>query len=79
MDLKNPDLLILVELYKNICGMSVVTDFEKLKRFNFGQLQIDASTNGGGGEKEKGGEKREEPKVEEVEPKATAVDVEEVE
>lgn len=23
--------------------MSVVTDFEKLKRFNFGQLQIEAS------------------------------------
>jgi hypothetical protein len=26
--------------------MSVVKDFEKLKRFNFGQLQIDASQSG---------------------------------
>ncbi|KAF8250144.1 hypothetical protein K440DRAFT_173669 [Wilcoxina mikolae CBS 423.85] len=43
VDLKEYDLLILVELYKNICGMSVVKDFEKFKRFNFGQLQTDAS------------------------------------
>jgi len=42
-----------VELYKNVCGMSVVTDFEKLKRFNFGQLQVDASTSGGGGDENK--------------------------
>ncbi|CCX33795.1 tRNA acetyltransferase [Pyronema domesticum] len=43
VDLKDYDVLILVELYKNTCGMSVVKDFEKYKRFNFGQLQIDAS------------------------------------
>jgi hypothetical protein len=32
-----------VTLIQNTCGMSVVKDFEKYKRFNFGQLQIDAS------------------------------------
>ncbi|KAI5806258.1 hypothetical protein EDC01DRAFT_141447 [Geopyxis carbonaria] len=42
VDLKNPDLLILVELYKNICGISVVKDFEKYKRFNIRALQDDA-------------------------------------
>jgi hypothetical protein len=30
-------------LHQNICGISVVKDFEKFKRFNFGQLQVDAS------------------------------------
>ncbi|KAF7681561.1 hypothetical protein GT037_000537 [Alternaria burnsii] len=40
VDLKNYDLLILVEIYKNILGMSVVgPDFEKLKRFNIEELR----------------------------------------
>ncbi|SLM36524.1 THUMP [Lasallia pustulata] len=39
VDLKNYDLLILVEIYKNICGMSVVgSDFDKLKRFNLAEI-----------------------------------------
>ncbi|KAF2200943.1 hypothetical protein GQ43DRAFT_432039 [Delitschia confertaspora ATCC 74209] len=39
VDLKNYDLLILVEIYQNICGMSVVgPDFEKLKRYNLEEL-----------------------------------------
>ncbi|KAI5855267.1 hypothetical protein BZA05DRAFT_391059 [Tricharina praecox] len=74
VDLKNPDLLILVELYKNVCGMSVVTDFEKLKRFNFGQLQIDASSGGGEDEKREGESKKVVPTVEEVEPKNEEVE-----
>ncbi|QIX00172.1 hypothetical protein AMS68_005689 [Peltaster fructicola] len=43
VDLHHYDLLILAEFYKNVCGMSVVTDsFEKLKRFNLTELlQID--------------------------------------
>lgn len=43
VDLKNYDVLILVEVFKKICGMSVVRDFEKLKRFNYGQLLDDVS------------------------------------
>ncbi|PUU74053.1 hypothetical protein B9Z19DRAFT_1093761 [Tuber borchii] len=38
-DLKNPDLLILVDFYQSICGMSVVKDWETLKKFNLAQLQ----------------------------------------
>ncbi|KAI5842508.1 hypothetical protein DFP73DRAFT_479854, partial [Morchella snyderi] len=34
VDLKNYDVLILVDIYKNICGMSVVRDFEKLGKYN---------------------------------------------
>ncbi|TGZ81196.1 hypothetical protein EX30DRAFT_306517 [Ascodesmis nigricans] len=39
VDLKNYDLLILVEIYKNICGISVVKDFEKYRKFNLRELQ----------------------------------------
>ncbi|KAH6859986.1 hypothetical protein AA0119_g12058 [Alternaria tenuissima] len=40
VDLKNYDLLVLVEIYKNVLGMSVVgPDFEKLKRFNIEELR----------------------------------------
>ncbi|KAF1956492.1 hypothetical protein CC80DRAFT_492053 [Byssothecium circinans] len=43
VDLSNYDLLILVEIYQNMIGMSVVgPDFEKLKRFNLAELR-DAS------------------------------------
>ena len=38
VDLKNYDVLILVETVKNITGISVVRDFDKLKRFNVEQL-----------------------------------------
>ncbi|KAF2278414.1 uncharacterized protein EI97DRAFT_449069 [Westerdykella ornata] len=39
VDLSGYDLLILVEIYKNIIGMSVVgPEFEKLKRFNLAEL-----------------------------------------
>lgn len=34
VDLKNYDLLIMVEIFKGICGMSVIRDFEKLKKLN---------------------------------------------
>ncbi|KAF3127137.1 hypothetical protein TWF703_010085 [Orbilia oligospora] len=36
VDLKNYDLLIIVEVWRNICGVSVVRDFEHYKRFNLG-------------------------------------------
>ncbi|KAH7401411.1 hypothetical protein BKA66DRAFT_103017 [Pyrenochaeta sp. MPI-SDFR-AT-0127] len=40
VDLNGYDLLILVEIYKNVLGMSVVgPDFEKLKRFNLEELR----------------------------------------
>jgi len=39
VDLRNYDVLILVEVYKNMCGMSVVKDWDKLKRFNLVQIQ----------------------------------------
>jgi len=39
VDLKSYDLLILVEIYKNICGISVVgSDFDKLKKFNLDEI-----------------------------------------
>ncbi|KAK7558206.1 hypothetical protein BKA81DRAFT_370217 [Phyllosticta paracitricarpa] len=39
VDLKNYDLLILVDVYKNMCGISVVGDeFERLKRFNLSEI-----------------------------------------
>ncbi|RDI84118.1 hypothetical protein Vi05172_g5957 [Venturia inaequalis] len=39
VDLKAYDLLILVEIYKNICGVSVVgSDFEELKRYNLSEI-----------------------------------------
>ncbi|KAL8697418.1 MAG: hypothetical protein Q9201_007130 [Fulgogasparrea decipioides] len=44
VDLKNYDRMILVDVYRNVLGMSVVgSDFEKLKRFNLAEIQ-DAST-----------------------------------
>ncbi|CAO2656406.1 Nn.00g052090.m01.CDS01 [Neocucurbitaria sp. VM-36] len=45
VDLKGYDLLILVEIYKNVLGMSVVgPDFERLKRFNLEELRQTVST-----------------------------------
>ncbi|OCK99545.1 uncharacterized protein K441DRAFT_653121 [Cenococcum geophilum 1.58] len=39
VDLKDYDLLILVDIYKNICGMSVVgADYERLKRYNLAEI-----------------------------------------
>ena len=41
VDLKHYDLLILVDVYRNICGMSVVgSDFEELKKFNLAELYL---------------------------------------
>ena len=34
VDLKNPQLCIIVEVFKSICGISVVEDFYELKKFN---------------------------------------------
>ncbi|KAK5108625.1 hypothetical protein LTR62_008116 [Meristemomyces frigidus] len=39
VDLKNYELLIIVEVYQNICGVSVVDNsFERLKRFNLAEI-----------------------------------------
>ncbi|KAK1050749.1 hypothetical protein LTR74_016940 [Friedmanniomyces endolithicus] len=39
VDLKNYELLIIVEIYQNICGISVVDDsFERLKRYNLAEI-----------------------------------------
>ncbi|KAJ3410966.1 Mss4p nuclear export [Chytridiales sp. JEL 0842] len=35
VDLKNPDLVILVEVFKGLCGMSVLSDYYKLEKYNF--------------------------------------------
>ncbi|KAF9809430.1 hypothetical protein IEO21_07408 [Rhodonia placenta] len=34
VDLENPEVFILVEVFKSICGVSVVTDYYKLHKFN---------------------------------------------
>ena len=40
VDLKNPDVLILVDVYRNVLGMSVVgEDYERLKRFNLAEIE----------------------------------------
>ncbi|KAK0254126.1 hypothetical protein LTS09_010847 [Friedmanniomyces endolithicus] len=39
VDLKSYELLIIVEIYQNICGISVVDDsFERLKRYNLAEI-----------------------------------------
>ncbi|WBW70967.1 tRNA acetyltransferase Tan1 [Schizosaccharomyces osmophilus] len=38
VDLKNYDLLIVVQVFKNIIGMSVVKDYEQLRRYNLNEL-----------------------------------------
>ena len=39
VDLKNYDFLVLVEVYKNVCGMSVVgSEYEGLKRYNLAEI-----------------------------------------
>ncbi|EMF09129.1 uncharacterized protein SEPMUDRAFT_151948 [Sphaerulina musiva SO2202] len=39
VDLKNYELMIVVEIYQHICGISVVdNDFERLKRYNISEL-----------------------------------------
>ncbi|KAK9452615.1 hypothetical protein V1511DRAFT_507392 [Dipodascopsis uninucleata] len=44
VDLANPDITIIVECFKNIVGMSAVTDFDKLKRYNLQQI-FESSSN----------------------------------
>ena len=45
VDLKQYDLLILVEIYRNVLGMSVVgNDYEKLKRYNLAELYAPTSS-----------------------------------
>ncbi|EPQ52634.1 hypothetical protein GLOTRDRAFT_79752 [Gloeophyllum trabeum ATCC 11539] len=34
VDLKSPEVFILVELFKSVCGMSVVKDYYRLQKFN---------------------------------------------
>ncbi|KAJ7707483.1 hypothetical protein B0H17DRAFT_1032850 [Mycena rosella] len=34
VDLDDPELSILVEVFKSVCGVSVVSDYHKLKKFN---------------------------------------------
>ncbi|EWC45230.1 hypothetical protein DRE_05957 [Drechslerella stenobrocha 248] len=38
VDLKHYELLIIVEVHRNICGVSVVRDFEHYKRFNMAKV-----------------------------------------
>ncbi|RKF63635.1 tRNA acetyltransferase TAN1 [Erysiphe neolycopersici] len=42
VNLTNPDKVIIVEVYRNICGMSVVDgkDWERLKRYNISELYL---------------------------------------
>lgn len=34
VDLKSPEVFVLVEVFKSTCGVSVVRDYYRLKRFN---------------------------------------------
>ncbi|KAJ9056099.1 THUMP domain-containing protein 1 [Entomophthora muscae] len=44
VDLTKPDVTIVIEIFKNICGISLVRDFHELKKYNIqlvGQLGRD--------------------------------------
>ncbi|KAG6331615.1 hypothetical protein ID866_7479 [Astraeus odoratus] len=34
VDLDSPDVFILVELFKNVCGVSILRDYYRLQKFN---------------------------------------------
>ncbi|KAF8655065.1 hypothetical protein AX16_003266 [Volvariella volvacea WC 439] len=34
VDLQNPDIFVLVEVFKSVCGVSIVEDYYKLQKFN---------------------------------------------
>lgn len=38
VDLDNPEIFILIEVFKSVCGMSIVKDYYKLKKFNVVEL-----------------------------------------
>ena len=39
VDLKNPDVVVLVEIYRNVLGVSVVDgEYERLKRYNLAEI-----------------------------------------
>jgi len=50
VDLEDPELFILVEVFKSVCGISVVKDYYRLKKFNI--LEIANERNGERGFKE---------------------------
>lgn len=37
-EMENPELVIMVETFRNVCGISVVRDYVKLKRYNAAEL-----------------------------------------
>ena len=39
VDLKNYDSLILINIFKNVCGISVVKDFREFQNYNLEQIQ----------------------------------------
>ncbi|KAG8932824.1 hypothetical protein FRC02_000508 [Tulasnella sp. 418] len=43
VDLNNPELVILIEVYKAVCGMSVVPDWIRFKRYNI--IEVAQSVN----------------------------------
>jgi len=40
VDLDNPEVFILVDVFKSVCGISIVKDFYKLKKFNVAELSM---------------------------------------
>jgi len=38
VDLNNPEVFVLVEVFKNVCGVSVVNDYYQLQKFNVMEL-----------------------------------------
>ncbi|KAG9284282.1 hypothetical protein G9A89_002092 [Geosiphon pyriformis] len=41
VNLDNPELVIIVEVFKSICGISVVQDYYKLKKYNLETITVD--------------------------------------
>ncbi|CAG8793063.1 3417_t:CDS:2, partial [Dentiscutata erythropus] len=45
VNLDDPDLVIIVEIFKNICGMSVLSDYKRLKKYNIESIFEDKEQN----------------------------------
>lgn len=46
VDLENPEVFILMEVFKSTCGMSVVRDYYKLKKFNVLEIASEVRKSG---------------------------------
>jgi len=46
VDLDDPELFVLVEVFKNVCGISLVQDYYRLQKFNVMEIANERSSEG---------------------------------